>query len=95
MPDWKSCSEEAHTWKSIYEWCGRYRCEACGALGYRGLVMAVVAKSKAMAIIPYKCPTCHGPTTKFRKKRAGEYRVRDGAQLCPSCDVGSGDVRHV
>jgi hypothetical protein len=86
MSNWKSCSEGSHSWEHIYEWCGRYQCKACGVLGYRGLVLGTaVAKSKAMAIIPYKCPSCHGPTTKFRKKRAGEFRVRDGAQLCPSC----------
>ena len=86
MSDWKSCSEGSHSWKSIYEWCDRYRCEACEVLGYRGFVMGVaVARSKATAIIPYKCPVCHGPTTKWHRKRPGEFRVRNGAQPCPVC----------
>lgn len=80
---WKSC--ESHEWVSIPTWCGRYRCQACAVLGYRGVVVGTYAGSRAGQIIPYKCPKCHGPTTGWRRKRPGEYRVRDGAQPCPSC----------
>lgn len=82
---WKPCSESAHEWESIFTWCGRYRCRVCLTIGYRGLVIGVHAGNRRMDILPYKCPKCHGPTTKWRRKRAGEYRVVDGAQPCPSC----------
>lgn len=84
MP-WKPCAVGSHAWEPIRGWCGRYSCLECRVVGYRGVVMGEVAGRRAMDILPYRCPRCHGPTTKWRRKRVGEFGVRDGAQLCPSC----------
>lgn len=90
---WEPCSKDVHDWEAVYTWCGRYKCRTCATLGYRGLVMGEAAGRRKMDILPYKCPSCHGPTTKFRRKRAGEFRVRDGAQLCPRCGGSDGAAR--
>ena len=85
---WRACESVPHEWEAVRGWCGRYRCRACGVLGYRGVVVAPFVPSGV--ILEYKCPKCHGPTTAFRYKRPGEYRVKRGSQPCPACEPGRG-----
>jgi len=47
---------ERHSWKPIEGWFGRYRCRACGAVGYRGTVTAEHHEgSDSNRIFPYIC----------------------------------------
>lgn len=82
---WSACDDDKHDWQHIPEWTARYKCTACGVLGYRGAVLATASRATSGLIISYRCPDCHGPTTHFRRKRVGELRGRDGAQHCPRC----------
>lgn len=93
---WSPCSDDGHDWKYIDEWTGRYRCQKpeCGVIGYKAAAVLppdVVGKRR-LGILTYKCPTCHGPTTKFKYKRVGEYRGRNGSQVCPACLVQRAEV---
>ena len=91
---WDPCGDVDHDWVPVDGWVGRYRCRApaCGVLGYKAKVILPpeVGGSLPPAVVPYRCPRCHGPTTKFRRKRPGEFHVRDGTQLCPSCQEPAG-----
>lgn len=84
---WKPCDPEGHAWEAIPMWNGRYRCRSCAVIGYRAAVLPrLLAEAKGPgSIIPYRCPDCHGPTTRWRRKRAFERGVRDGVQPCPAC----------
>lgn len=44
-----------HDWKPLPKWQGRYRCQECGALGYRGLMKRGGRKSERGKILPYGC----------------------------------------
>lgn len=89
MP-WAPCPDD-HAWVHIDGWAGRYRCDRCHIIGYKGFVTGIYGRTnpKNSQVIPYRCPKCHGPTTKFHYKRPGEYRIQHGAQPCPSCAVGA------
>lgn len=87
---WTPCPDNTHDWKHIEDWTGRYRCAhpACAVLGYKpAAVLPPLVGGRRVDIVVYRCPKCHGPTTKFRYKRLGEYRGRNGSQLCPACSV--------
>ena len=84
-PSWKPCQEESHTWEYVPNWMGRYRCTTCGVLGYKGVILPDGLGRKRQGVIPYRCPKCHGPTTKFHYKQVGEFRGTNGAQRCPKC----------
>jgi hypothetical protein len=48
-----------HDWRPLIGWQGRYRCESCAALGYRGLInlgaSAMEHPGYDSMIITYKC----------------------------------------
>lgn len=86
---WESCDLGAHDWREIPRWYGRYSCHRCGVIGYRSKTVITTdrgertTKTESMfpqhgsAIVPYKCPNCKGPTTKYRKAT--------GSFPCPAC----------
>jgi hypothetical protein len=43
-----------HAWTPLAGWTGRYRCDGCGAIGYRA-TMANLAAGRRDAIYPYLC----------------------------------------
>jgi RNase P subunit RPR2 len=64
-----------HDWRTIDKWWARRRCQKCYAIGYLGLAIPDRMK-KASKVYEYKCPKCHGPTTKYKGGRT---------HPCPRC----------
>ena len=51
----------AHDWNPVQGWTGRYRCNGCGAFGYKGSVVCTrkMPRLRAVAtIFPYQCRQC-------------------------------------
>lgn len=45
-----------HDWQPVISWSGRYRCDSCGVLGYRGVTQPNVHTDyKPAEIFPYIC----------------------------------------
>ncbi len=89
-----SGTSETHDWQPLSGWSGRYRCETCRILGYRGIVNAaqqegrnhndepIKNQPRVRTIIPYIC--------KVRDCKRGAV-VRKPKQLCIKHRGGSDD----